>query len=101
MEARYNSPRELQLRLTESKMKRAFANPVFRAMIIATLTLAACLIYAQKPRSNPAAAPSTPQDAKKSGVGHSASLQTFLNLGKAYYEQGKYAQAVEQFQKKW
>ena len=29
----------------------------------------------------------------------SATLQTFRNLGKAYFEQGKYAEAIDQFQK--
>jgi tetratricopeptide (TPR) repeat protein len=37
--------------------------------------------------------------AKKRSASGSASLQSHRNLGKAYYEQGKYAEAMEEFQK--
>jgi tetratricopeptide (TPR) repeat protein len=45
--------------------------------------------------AQPTAAPSMPQ-AKASDA---ATLQTWRNVGKAYYEQGKYPQAAEEFQK--
>jgi len=39
------------------------------------------------------------QQSKRSAAQSAAELQTLRNLGKAYYEQGKYPEAVERFQK--
>jgi tetratricopeptide (TPR) repeat protein len=82
-------------------MKRpAFVVSVIRAIVSLVLILAACLIFAQKQSegSRPAPRPA-PRAAKEGGVGPSASLQTLRNIGKAYYEQGKYVEAIEHFQK--
>src|SRR5579864_4589292 len=60
------------------------------ASILATL-----VIFAQTPHpvSKPAAHPS------RQAAVVSASLQTYRIVGKAYFEQGKYTEAIEQFQK--
>jgi len=74
---------------------------LFRMMLILTLVLAACLILAQTSPQKTKSAPKSPapQAAKKPAVGGSASLQSYRNIGKAYYEQGKYAEATAEFQK--
>jgi tetratricopeptide (TPR) repeat protein len=81
-------------------MKHTVGVPVFRLILILALTIAACLTFAQKqpPVSNPAT-PAASQPRKASGVGPSASLQSLRNIGKAYYEQGKYVEAIGEFQK--
>ena len=60
------------------------------------LTLAALSTLAQAPPSGPKPAA---HPVKQSIPARSASLQTFRNVGKAYFEQGKYVEAIEQFQK--
>jgi tetratricopeptide (TPR) repeat protein len=65
------------------------------------LILAACLLFAQlKPeKTKPAGKSAAPAAAKKPAISGSASLQSHRNIGKAYYEQGKYAEAIIEFQK--
>ena len=58
--------------------------------------LAGLFIFAQ---TRPAGTRSGSHPAKQVVTAPSAQLQTYRNLGKAYYEQGKYAEAIEQFQK--
>jgi tetratricopeptide (TPR) repeat protein len=59
-------------------------------------TLAALFTFAQTPPSAPR--PGS-HPVKPVMTAPAASLQTFRNLGKAYFEQGKYVEAIEQFQK--
>ncbi len=82
-------------------MKRAaFVISVFRAIVTLTLLLAACLIFAQKrPEGSKPAPRPAPRAAQGGAVGPSASLQTLRNIGRAYYEQGKYVEAIGHFQK--
>ena len=75
-------------------MKRIYSIPIYP--IVAGLVLAACIVYAQK---QPAKSQAPAKTAAAKTFGTTASLETFRNLGKAYYEQGKYVEAVEQFQK--
>src|ERR1035438_3093938 len=79
-------------------MKRVSSIPLFP--VLAGLFLVAYLVYAQTPpaKSKPAA-PANALAARHPGTGAATPLQTFRNIGKAYYEQGKYVEAVEQFQK--
>ena len=70
------------------------------------MVAAVCLVVLERPSHSgqqaaktavrPARKPSEAAPAKPAG---SATLQTYRNIGKAYYEQGKYAEAIEQFQK--
>ena len=57
---------------------------------------AAFFLFAQ---TRPAGSRTGSHPAKQVMTAPSASLQTFRNLGKAYFEQGKYVEAIEQFQK--
>ncbi len=78
-------------------MKRAAVISVFPLILI--LTIAWCITFAQKPPqvSHPGSPPASPRAAKESAP--SASLQTLRNIGKAYFEQGKYVEAIGEFQK--
>ncbi len=67
-----------------------------RLFMSLVLTLAALSTLAQAPPSGPKPAA---HPVKQSIPARSASLQTFRNVGKAYFEQGKYVEAIEQFQK--
>src|SRR5208283_5750970 len=61
------------------------------ALILATVfTFGQTAPTASKPGSHPV---------KQVAPSPSATLQTFRNVGKAYFEQGKYVEAIEQFQK--
>ena len=60
------------------------------------LILAAFFTFAQ---TRPAGSGTASHPAKQVVAAPSAPLQTFRNLGKAYFEQGKYVEAIEQFQK--
>jgi tetratricopeptide (TPR) repeat protein len=68
----------------------------FRLTLSLTLILATFLVFAQtqpggsKPASHPV---------KQTVSASAVSVQTFRNVGKAYFEQGKYVEAIEQFQK--
>ncbi len=75
-------------------MKRS-AIFLFRLSAIPIILLGACLIYAQRARKLPAAHRQSASAKKSDG----ASLQSLRIIGKAYYEQGKYAEAIEQLQK--
>ena len=106
-------------------MSRTVAR-ILRILLVVLLAFAACLIFprrateaeergqfdssrliAQAPapgssparKAAPAAAPSAQRAAKKSPASPSASLQSLRNIGKAYYEQAKYVEAIEEFQK--
>ena len=81
-------------------MKRATAISVFRVMLTLALILTACFIYAQKrPEGAKPAARPAPHAAKEAVAAPSAAMQTLRNVGRAYYEQGKYVEAIEEFQK--
>ncbi len=82
-----------------------------RALLAGTLfllaTLTSCLIWHRR-AVQAAQTPAPPKTAKKAGTSksatstpgpRSAALQTLRNIGKAYYEQGKYPESVTQFQK--
>jgi tetratricopeptide (TPR) repeat protein len=75
-------------------MKKIYSIPIFP--VAAGLVLAACVIYAQMQPAKSKPQASAPA-ARNPGA--ASSLETFRSLGKAYYEQGKYVEAVEQFQK--
>ena len=81
-------------------MKRAAAISVLRVMLTLALILNACFIYAQKRSegAKPGARPA-PHTAKEAVATPSAAMQTLRNIGRAYYEQGKYVEAIEEFQK--
>jgi tetratricopeptide (TPR) repeat protein len=57
---------------------------------------AAFFLFAQ---TRPTGSRSGPHPVKQVVTAPSVPLQTFRNLGKAYFEQGKYVEAIEQFQK--
>jgi tetratricopeptide (TPR) repeat protein len=82
-------------------MKRAaLIVSVFRTIVPLALVLAACLIVAQtRPQGSRPSSRPAPRATKEAAAGPSAPLQTLRNVGKAYYEQGKYVEAIEQFQK--
>jgi tetratricopeptide (TPR) repeat protein len=65
-----------------------------RTIIVLAAILAAIFVFAQTlpPGSKSGSHPSKQMAA-------SLPVQTFRNLGKAYFEQGKYVEAIEQFQK--
>ncbi len=65
-------------------------------MVLASLIGFLNAQQASKPAPAPAAKKGSPAKPKASG---SASLQTQRNIGKAYYEQGKYPEAIAAFQK--
>jgi VCBS repeat protein/tetratricopeptide repeat protein len=77
---------------------------VLRAGGATLLALAACHIFfmvrwraAAGPQQSPAAEPKPA--AKKAVTSGAGPIQTHRNVGKAYYEQGKYAEAIGEFQK--
>jgi tetratricopeptide (TPR) repeat protein len=67
-----------------------------RVIVSSAAILAGLFIFAQ---TRPTGSGSGSHPAKPVAAAPSAQLQTFRNLGKAYYEQGKYVEAIEQFQK--
>jgi Tfp pilus assembly protein PilF len=77
---------------------------VVRVSGITLLALAACGVFfigrrtAEAGLEPPPAAAEKPA-AKKAITPAGATIQTHRNLGKAYYEQGKYAEAISEFQK--
>jgi tetratricopeptide (TPR) repeat protein len=102
-------------------MSRTAAN-VLRICLIILLAFAACLIFPRRAveaeewrpagaegllaqAQAPKAPPAKPQQAGKSAstaaqrTAPAASLQTLRNIGKAYYEQAKYVEAIEEFKK--
>ncbi len=98
-------------------MSRTVAR-ILRIVLIVLLAFGACLIFPRRAveadeNLRPTAsgimiAQAKPAPAGKTGVGQksgkaaaspAASLQTLRNLGKAYYEQAKYVEAIEEFKK--
>ena len=75
----------------------------FHLKAILAVTLAAAGVLALRwpaaAQTKKPAAPGTAAGAKPKTPFSSASLQTLRNVGKAYYEQGKYPEALEQFRK--
>ena len=63
---------------------------------IATATLLPFLVVQRRSSAHPGAHPAVAAQAKGPNA---AMLQTLRNVGKAYYEQGKYPQAIAEFQK--
>jgi Tfp pilus assembly protein PilF len=73
---------------------------VLRLCVMVALILASCLTAARPGLESPQAGkPVASKPAGKSSVAGSAAVQSQRNIGKAYYEQGKYTEAIEQFQK--
>jgi tetratricopeptide (TPR) repeat protein len=98
------------------------AAKIFRICLIILLSFAACLIFprrateaeewrpaaaeklraqAQSPKTPPAKAQQAGKTASPAAkrTPPAASLQSLRNIGKAYYEQAKYAEAIEEFKK--
>ncbi len=78
------------------RMHRPTLVSIFRVIMILASILAALFIFAQ---TRPTGSESGSHPAKPAVTAPSAPVQTFRNLGKAYFEQGKYVEAIEQFQK--
>ncbi len=82
---------------------------VLRISLIILLAFFACLVFprravealqAGKPQAGtPAPKSAAAKPASKPVAGPAASLQTQRNVGKAYYEQAKYAESIEEFKK--
>src|SRR5690349_17749160 len=66
---------------------------VVRVIICTALLFATLLVFGQKHQGDAKTASRTTK------TGTSSPVQSFRNIGKAYYEQGKYVEAIEQFQK--
>jgi Tfp pilus assembly protein PilF len=85
------------------------AKMILRIGLIVLLTFLACLIFPRRtteaeqvpgsPSGRAAAKPRSRPAAKGAVAFPSAEIQTLRNVGKAYYEQGKYVEAVGEFQK--
>jgi Tfp pilus assembly protein PilF len=72
---------------------------VLRFCLMVALILVSCLTAARPGLESPQEGkPAVSKPAGKSSVA-GAPIQTQRNIGKAYYEQGKYTEAIEQFQK--
>ena len=77
---------------------------MLRISLIVLLTVLACLVFARRTTeaveaAKPQAGRAAPKPALKPAVRPAASLQTLRNVGKAYYEQAKYAEAIDEFRK--
>jgi Tfp pilus assembly protein PilF len=80
-------------------MKRTVIIVLCPSAILA-VALVACLIFAQRaPESSQARRSPVPRAEEETSAAGSATLQSHRNIGRAYYEQGKYAEAVAEFQK--
>ena len=97
------------------------AQMILRICLIILLTFVACLIFPRRTteaqeapqggRAGPKPAagqtakegaglrPASPPAARKAASAATADIQTLRNVGKAYYEQGKYVEATGEFQK--
>jgi hypothetical protein len=85
------------------------AKMILRISLIVLLTFFACLIFPRRtteaeqapksPSRGVGQKPASTPTAKKAVGSPSAELQTLRNVGKAYYEQGKYVEAIGEFQK--
>jgi tetratricopeptide (TPR) repeat protein len=77
-------------------MKRSTRVSIFCRILGLASIFAALFIFAQtRPAGSEAGSHPVKQDVRVPSI----PLQTFRNLGKAYFEQGKYVEAIEQFQK--
>ena len=76
-------------------MKQSQKKVLFISGAIAAATLLPFLAVQQRSAAQPAKGPAVGQGKASSA----ATLQTWRNLGKAYYEQGKYTEATAEFQK--
>jgi TolA-binding protein len=82
---------------------------ILRISLIVLLTFLACLIFPRRtteaeqvpgsPSGRAAAKPASTPAAQGAMASPSAEVQTLRNVGKAYYEQGKYVEAIGEFQK--
>ena len=66
-----------------------------RFCLMVALILASCLTAARPGLESPQAG----KPASRSSSAGSAAVQSQRNIGKAYYEQGKYTEAIEEFQR--
>ena len=81
---------------------------ILRISLVVLLAFFACLVFprrtvealqAGKPQKGSLAPKPAAKPASKPKAGPAASLQTLRNVGKAYYEQAKYVEAIEEFKK--
>jgi hypothetical protein len=72
---------------------------ILRICLIILLTFAACLIFPRKTTEAQQATKSASAAAGKPAGPSPATLQKYRNVGKAYYEQAKYPEAITEFQK--
>ena len=77
-------------------MNQAQKKVLLIAGVLATVTLVSFLLVQRRSSAHPGSKGLGSAQAKASNA---AALQTYRNLGKAYYEQGKYTQAAADFQK--
>ena len=84
------------------------AKMVLRICLIVLLTFFACLFFPRRAVEADQAQRSKPPAARRAGARPaakegarvpSAAIQTLRNVGKAYYEQAKYVEAIEEFKK--
>jgi hypothetical protein len=67
---------------------------------VVVLILVSCLIFARPGSDSPQTGkPAASKVPGKTSLAPSAEIQSLRNIGKAYYEQGKYTEAIEEFQK--
>ena len=76
-------------------MNKAQKKVLLISCAIAAATLLPFLVAQRESAAQPAKGPAVAQGKAPSA----ATLQTWRNLGKAYYEQGKYTEAIPEFQK--
>jgi tetratricopeptide (TPR) repeat protein len=75
------------------------AKTILRISLIILLTFFACLFFPRRAvEADPAQQVKAPA-ARRSARVPSAAIQTLRNVGKAYYEQAKYVEAIEEFKK--
>ena len=77
-------------------MQRSTHVFAFRLTLSLALIFATVVVLAQTQRS---AAKPADHALKQAAGAPSSSVQSYRNVGKAYFEQGKYVEAIEQFQK--
>ncbi len=75
------------------------AQPIIGSCLTILLGFLASAIMQRASDAVQAQKPPAPTAAKKKSTAVPSSLQTYRNLGKAYYEQAKYAEAIGEFQK--
>ena len=78
------------------RMQRSIFVFIFRLTLIFALILGAFFIFGQ---TSPTGSKPASHPVKQGSAVSSVPPQTFRNVGKAYFEQGKYVEAIEQFQK--